>query len=152
MLFTCFAWTQAIEQGVFVCPYFYKVVRRRGTKIHATCKVPHLAQRYFQNTGQCPQGWDKMAIEIAMKWVQIKGIDCGIFWNYSLLMLFFIEGEGVNTCRGGGDGLRWHKMTVRPANRWELLPTLEKEDTPTSIWRKLNQQNPCSKEMKRDIW
>ena len=28
---------------------------------------------------------------------------------------------------------------------------LEKEDTPTLIWRKLNQQNPCSKEMKRDI-
>ena len=49
-------------------------------------------------------------------------MDCGIFWNYSLLMLFFIEGEGVNSCRGGGDGLRWHKMTVRPANRWELLP------------------------------
>ena len=68
-----------LKQGVFVCPYFYKVVRRRGTKIHATCKVPHLPQRYFQNTVQCPQGWDKMAIEIAIKWVQIKRLIVAYF-------------------------------------------------------------------------
>ena len=41
-----------LKQGVFFCPYFYKVVRRRGKKIHATCKDPHMQQMYLSK--ECP--------------------------------------------------------------------------------------------------
>ena len=120
MLFACFAWTQAIKTGCLCLPSADTFTEWSDVEVQrftrpAKFRICH--KGIFEK--HCPVS-TKMGKDVNRNRNEIcsnQEIDCGIFWNYSLLMLFFIEGEGVNPCRGG-EGMVWDDI------KWQWGPQI----------------------------